>query len=206
MTPTTSTSFASAQVAALTSTVNAESTYFFSFKLMTILPIGSYVRITLPSAISYQNTSGTDILSTVSVSSTLNTPTVDKTGLSSSSYFDLTGMVTGTSQYRTRDATFFIQVAKLLNPPNIATTSSFTVALYDSSNNLYESTSTGLTVTATAGALSEGTSPTMSATSTSVLDSVDFSFSLQTQTALTTGSAASIVVTFPSEFTLTTGT
>lgn len=207
MTPTAATTLAQAEVLPFTLTVNSESVYFISVQLNTILPIGAYVRITLPPQVSYTDTSGVDILSAVSMTSALNSPTVVKTGLTATpSYFDLTGIVTSSSNYRTKSQTFFVQMTSLRNPPSVATSGSFTVALYDSSNNRYESSSTGMTVTATAGVLSEGTSPTMSATSTGVLDSVDFTLSLQAATALSTGTTASIVVTFPSEFTLTTGT
>lgn len=207
MEPTVAATISQTAISALTSRVYTASTYFISVKLTTILPIGSYIRVTLPSEISDKDASGTDIFSSVTVSSSLNTPTIVETGLSlSPQYFDLTNIVISTSNYRTTGQTFFIQIVSLLNPPSVATSSSFTIELYDSSNNMYESKSAGITVTATSGSLAEGTSPTLSATSTGVLDSVNFSFSLQTQTAIKTGPSGSIVVTFPSAFTLTAGT
>ena len=206
MQPTQAADLSAAAISVITNTVNAESQYFFSIRLTTILPIGSYIRVTLPSEISNKNNTGDDILTSVSMSSALNSPTVDKTGLSlTPQYFDLTNIVLTSSNYRTKGNIFYIQIDKLLNPPNVATSGSFTIALYDSSNNLYESKSSGITVTANPGALTEVGSPSISATSTSVLDSVNFTMSLQSATALSSGSLASIVVTFPSEFTLTTG-
>ena len=207
MQPTTANTFAASSVTITTYTVNTASVYYLTVQLATILPIGCYMRITLPTEVSNLDSSSSDIMTSVSASSPLNSPTIDKTGMSSSpKYFDLKSIVTSTSNYRYRGQSFFIQITSLTNPPSVKTSSSFQIALYDSSSNKYEYQSSGLTVTATANSLSAGTSPTMSATSTSVLDSVDFTLSLKAATALSSGSSASIVVTFPSEFTLTTGT
>lgn len=208
MTPTTAAVMNSTAISSLTSsTVSATSVYFISIKLNTVLPIGSYVRVTLPSEISNTDTSGSNIFSSVSVSSVLNSPTIDSTGLSSSpQYFDLKNMVTSSSNYRTKGQTFYLQITSLRNPPSVATSSSFTIGLYDSSNNNYSSKSSGITITSDAGALSAGTSPTMNATSTAVLDYVNFTLSLQAATAISSGASGSVVITFPSAFTLTTGT
>ena len=174
--------------------------------MTTVLPIGSYIRITLPTQISDTDASSQDIFNSVIISPTLSTPTVSETGLASSpQYFELRNIVTSSSNYVSRGNAIFIQISNLLNPPSTATSGSFTVSFYDSSNNLYETQTTGMTITATAGSLAEGISPTLSATRTTVLDSADFSFSLQAGTAIQTGSAGSVVVTFPSEFTLATG-
>ena len=206
MLPTTANTFSSSYVTFLTTTVNTASVYYITLKLTTILPIGCYLRVTLPTEVSNLDSSSSDIMTSISASSPLNSPTIDKTGMSSTpKYFDLKNIVTSTSNYRSRGQSFYIQVSSLTNPPSIKTSSSFQVSLYDSSNNKYEYQSTGLTVTATSNSLLEGTSPTMSATSTKVLDSVDFTLSLKTSTALSDGASASIVVTFPSQFTLTTG-
>ena len=211
MTPTTAATLADAVVAQSNTTVNAQTSYFINIKISTIFgyqsSISSYVRVTLPPEVSYMDSTGTDIIVSVSAPGVLNTPTVDKTGLTSSpSYFELKGMVTSSANYRTRGQTFLLQIDNLNNPPSIATSGSFTIGLYDPNNNLYESKSTGMTVTATAGILVEVLSPSMSATSYSVLDPVDFTMTLQSATALNPGASASIVVTFPPEFTLTPGT
>jgi hypothetical protein len=207
MTPTTENTASQILLAVTNVTVGAESSYFISVKLTTVLPISSYLRVTLPSTVYHLNAANADIISTVGKASMLNSPTIDKTGLSSSPYyFDLTGMVTGASNYRSRDQTFYIQINNLMNPSSIATTGSFTIGLYDSGDNRYEYMDTGITMTATAGALVEVISPTFSASVLTVLDSTDFTLSLATQTAIATGASASIVVTFPSEFTLTAGT
>lgn len=207
MTPDTAGTFNQTAASATTSTVYTSSIYFITIQMTTVLPIGSYIRITLPSEISDKDASSNDIFNSVVVSSTLNTPTVSETGLSSSpQYFELTNIVTSSSNYVSRGSAIFIQITSLLNPPSTATSGSFSVSFYDSSNNEYETQTTGMTITATAGSLAEGTSPTLSASSTAVLDSVNFSFSLQAGTAIQTGSAGSVVVTFPSEFTLTAGT
>jgi hypothetical protein len=207
MTPTTENTASQILLAVTNVTVGAETSYFISVKLTTVLPISSYLRVTLPSTVYHLNAANADIISTVGKASMLNSPTIDKTGLSSSPYyFDLTGMVTGASNYRSRDQTFYIQINNLMNPSSIATTGSFTIGLYDSGDNRYEYMDTGITMTATAGALVEVISPTFSASVLTVLDSTDFTLSLATQTAIATGASASIVVTFPSEFTLTAGT
>jgi hypothetical protein len=165
------------------------------------------VRVTLPTEVSNLNSTSSDILSSVTASIPLNTPTIDKTGISSSpKYFDLKSMVTSSSNYITRGQSFYVQITNLSNPPSVKTSGSFTIALYDSSGNMYESKSSGLTVTATAGALTTGSSSVLSASSTSVSSLVDFSFNFYAATAISSGSLGSVVITFPTTFALTTGT
>ena len=207
MKPTVAAQFSLAAVSASTTTVFIPNVYFLTLRLNTILCIGCYLRITLPTDVSNLNSTSSDILTSVSSSTPLNSPTIDKTGISSTpKYFDLKNLVTSTSNYRSRGQSFYVQITSLSNPPSVKTSDSFQVGLYDSSGNMYEYQNTGMTITATAGALSEGTSPTMSATSTSILDSVDFTFSLKAATAISSGSLGSVIVTFPSGFTLTSGT
>ena len=206
-TPTVATTFSSASVAPSSTTVFIPNSYYLSVKLNTILWIGCYMRITLPTEVSNLNSTSSDILTSVTPSIPLNTPTIDKTGVSSSpKYFDLKSMVTSTGNYITRGQSFYVQINNLSNPPSVKTSGSFTVALYDSSGNMYEYQSTGLTVTATAGALTVGSSSAFSASSTGVSSLVDFSINLYAATAISSGSLGSVVVTFPSSFTLTTGT
>jgi hypothetical protein len=114
-------------------------------------------------------------------------------------------LVTSSSNYRKLDSVFSIGVTNLVNPYSTTTTPSFTFSVLDSLDQVYETLTTGKTITATAGAMLEGTAPTLTSSSAGVLDPTNLGFSLKAATFVDSPATAKLVITAPSGIGVTAG-